>query len=166
MTNPPEITITKRDAKGRFVLSYGGRLVHRDDNLALARCPWPYQKAVDVAGVVISPGDVLVEYYYPREWFNVMRIEAGDGTLKGWYCNVTRPAEISEAKIAWSDLALDLLVLPDGRTQVLDEDEFADLHLSPEDTQAALAALDRLQQWVAEGRGPFEFGLGRCPRQL
>jgi len=156
MIDPQGITITKRDANGRFVLSYAGRLVRLDDDLALARCPWPHSKTVDLDGLVIGPGDVLYESYYLREWFNVMRIESGDGTLKGWYCNITRPAVISERTISWSDLALDLLVLPDGRTRVLDEDEFAELDLSPEDAQAARDALERLQQWVAERLGPFE----------
>ena len=156
MTSPPEITITKRDAEDQFVLSYAGRLVHRDEDLALVRCPWPHDKSVDLDGLVITPGDVFYESYYWREWFNIMRIEGADHTLKGWYCNITRPAVIREGDISWSDLALDLLVLPDGRTRVLDEDEFVELDLSPQDAQAARDALERLQQWVAERRGPFE----------
>jgi hypothetical protein len=42
-------------------------------------------------------------------------------------------------------LALDLLVFPDGRQIVLDEDEFNALPLSEAERQSALAALAELQ---------------------
>ena len=150
------ITIIKRDAQNRFVLCYPGELLRMDDELALARCPWPHAKTVDLDGLIIAPGDVFFEFYYLREWFNIMRIFGEDGALKGWYCNIARPAIMSEENIAWSDLALDLLVLPDGRTRVLDEDEFEDLALDVAERRRALAALERLQRWVSERHPPFD----------
>jgi predicted RNA-binding protein associated with RNAse of E/G family len=53
------------------------------------------------------------------------------------------------------DLALDLIVLPNGSFWVLDEDEFTDLRISPEDRQRALEALDHLKALAAAGEVPF-----------
>jgi len=73
----------------------------------------------------ILRGDRFLETYYAKYWYNIYEIrDKEDGNLKGWYCNVAYPAEISEELIAFSDLALDLVVYPDGRQVVLDEEEF------------------------------------------
>jgi predicted RNA-binding protein associated with RNAse of E/G family len=45
----------------------------------------------------------------------------------------------------FNDLALDLLVFPDGRQIVLDEDEFYSLSLAPQVRQRALTTLGELQ---------------------
>ena len=60
-----------------------------------------------------------------------------------------RPAEIRGDVLSYVDLALDLLVFPDGRQLVLDEDEFNNLDLNPTDKAQALAALAELQQQFA-----------------
>jgi protein associated with RNAse G/E len=79
-------------------------------------------------------------------WFNIYEIHDRDtDEIKCWYCNVTRPAEIGHDSIAYDDLALDLLVYPDGRQLVLDEDEFLSLNLSSVDAQRARSGLAQLQ---------------------
>ena len=75
--------------------------------------------------------------------------------MKGWYCNITRPACISADEVAADDLALDLWVTPDGETQVLDEDEFVALRLAPAEREAAQKALAELQTMVARKAAPF-----------
>ncbi len=55
---------------------------------------------------------------------------------------MTTPAEFSDGKIAYIDLALDLLVYPDGRYLILDEDEFEALALPHEQQAKARQALD------------------------
>ena len=52
--------------------------------------------------------------------------------LRGWYCNIGKPALLDGDCLSYVDLALDLLVFPDGRQFVLDEDEFLRLDLSPQ----------------------------------
>ncbi len=68
--------------------------------------------------------------------------------IKGWYCNVCYPPEIVDGEIRYVDLALDLLVYPDGTQQVLDEDEFESLNLPPEVEEQALRALEELKRLV------------------
>ena len=71
-------------------------------------------------------GDVFVEFYYFDRWYNVFQVSAPDGTLKGWYGNVGRPAELEAAagELHYVDLALDIWASPNGDFVVLDQDEF------------------------------------------
>ncbi len=108
-------------------------------------------------GLVMGKGDRFVEGYFTRRWYNIFEMhDRQDDHLKGWYCNVTLPAEISSQQVAYVDLALDLLVFPDGKQLVLDEDEFNALELDPATQIQALAALHELQGLAADGKlSPF-----------
>ncbi len=87
-----------------------------------------------------------METYYSDRWYNINEIFDRDShERKGWYCNVTRPAEIGKDSVSYVDLALDLLVFADHRQLILDEDEFAALKLSEEEAQIARQALQELQ---------------------
>ena len=73
----------------------------------------------------------------------MFQVYSESGDLKGWYCNVTKPAQVQDDELTFVDLALDLWVWPDRRYLVLDEDEFDDLAAStysPEDAETARGA--------------------------
>ena len=76
------------------------------------------------------------------------------GRFKLWYCNVTRPATLTDSAISAQDLALDLLVIPGQETAVLDQDEFDALKLPPGDRDSALAALEELMNLAKAGKLP------------
>jgi hypothetical protein len=100
---------------------------------------------IDVQGMPLRPGDRFIERYYTDRWYNTYEIFANeDGTRRGWYCNICYPAEIDGNTVSFVDLALDLLVFPDGRQIVLDEDEFTELELTEELQQQARRALAEL----------------------
>jgi len=149
------VTLVKVNHEGEETFRYRGRLVYRDPDQLVARCPWPGDLTVDLGPFTIGPGDVFVEFYYATEWFNIFAIYDRVGRLKGWYCNVTRPAEMAEGCVRWHDLVLDLLVLPDGTSQVLDRDEWQEIDPSEVLRFEAGAALERLQSWVRDARHPF-----------
>jgi hypothetical protein len=95
---------------------------------------------------VIRGNDRFVESYYSDRWYNVFEIHAReDDALKGWYCNVAFPAVIEEHQVSYRDLALDLIVHPDGRQVVVDEDEFVALPLNAEVRAKAREGLAALQ---------------------
>ncbi len=101
---------------------------------------------MDVHGMTMARGDRFVEVYYTDRWYNIFEIYSYDrGELRGWYCNVNRPARLSPQVVSYVDLALDLLVFPDGRQLVLDEDEFAALPLSQDVRGQAQSALQKLR---------------------
>jgi len=145
----------KLDHAGRQVIAYPGRVLRRDDRAIVLRTGWD-RPPMDLGYVVLEPGDRWTEYFYTDRWYNIFEIRASDGRLKGWYCNVTRPACIGADEVAAEDLALDLWVAPDGETRVLDEDEFAALPLPPAEREAAQKALAELQAMVARKAAPFD----------
>jgi hypothetical protein len=57
---------------------------------------------------------------------------------------------LTDATLAYDDLALDLLVYPDGRQLVLDEDEFQGITISTEERRCALKALRELRRLFKE----------------
>jgi predicted RNA-binding protein associated with RNAse of E/G family len=153
------VTIRKLDHAGRQVTAYPGQVLWRDDRAIVLRTGWN-RAPLDLGFVVLEPGDRWTEYFYTDKWYNIFEIRASDGCLKGWYCNVTRPAHISSDEVAADDLALDLWVAPNGKCRVLDEDEFAALPLTPEDREAAQQALAELQAMVGRRATPFDGGDG------
>lgn len=105
--------------------------------------------------ILLKKGDRFVEMYYTDRWYNIFEIhDRDDDTLKGWYCNITCPAEFTAGQVSYVDLALDLLVYPDGRDLVLDEDEFAELKIDDATREQARAALEELRALFSRSR-PF-----------
>ena len=149
------VTINKLDHRGRTLHRYPGEVTYRDDSCVVARCVWGSGESHDLGPFSLMPGDIFVEFYYPHEWFNVFAIYDVAGILKGWYCNVTAPVEIAQDQIRWRDMALDLLVLPDGEQTLLDADEFDDLCPAPELRVQAEGALRTMRRWLEEGQSPF-----------
>ena len=106
--------------------------------------------------ILLGQGDRFVEIFYNDRMYNIFEMhDRADDALKGWYCNVCRPAEFRPGEVAYVDLSLDLLVYPDGRQLVLDEDEFAEQAkaLAQDEIDAARAALRALQDLFKQPGG-------------
>ena len=155
MTANP-ITIYKRNHKGEKLLEYSGEVTARGETWVCitARFNNPDK---DAGYVVFKRGDTYVEWYYSDRWYNVFVLyDVDDGQHKGWYCNVTRPAQLGEHVIAADDLALDVYVSLLRETLLLDEDEFAALDLSLDEQKAAWAAVEAIKRAVATRESPFD----------
>ena len=70
--------------------------------------------------------------------------------MKGWYCNITKPAVVDADSVAYVDLALDIWVAADGMQTVLDEDELEELKLGEELKKKVYEGLDELRQHFNE----------------
>lgn len=141
----PDVTVIKLTFDGREAWRYAGRILERQDNCLVLEA---YFDRPDMLfhGMPFRRGDRFIETYYNDRWYNVFEIHAReDDSLRGWYCNITYPARIEDISISYIDLALDLLVFPDGRQLVLDENEYQELHLPPEKDRHARNALEQLQ---------------------
>ncbi len=140
------------------IITYDGALLRRDDTCILLQARWTRPR-MDLGYVVFEPGDSLYEYFYCDRWYNIYQLNAVDGTLKGWYCNITRPAIFGDDTIESEDLELDMFVSPDRATiLVLDEDEYAARgleHSDPDTHRAARAALVELTDMARRGAAPF-----------
>ncbi len=150
----PEVLVVKRNLGREVVWQYRGRILHRDATSVTLEAYFN-RSDMPFLDVVLKQGDRYVETYYSDRWYDIFEIYDRDtAKLKGWYCNVTRPAKISETTISYVDLALDLWVAPDGRQTVLDEDEFAALALPPPERDEARRALAQLQRLFDKQRPP------------
>jgi hypothetical protein len=144
------ITVIKRNPAGQETFRYSGEVLERLPN-QVRLVAFFNRPDLPFHGIVLGQGDRFVETYYTDRWYNIFEIyDRADDTLKGWYCNIGCPAEVGEDTISYIDLALDLLVFPDGRQIVLDEDEFARLDLPPDVREKSKASLDELQSIFKE----------------
>jgi hypothetical protein len=151
---PPLVEVVLVKA-GRMKIRYPAELLVDDGTRATVRAPWAGDGVRDFGFVRFEPGDVFTEHYWRDRWYSVKEVRAADGTLKGHYCDITRPAELSGGRLVVEDLDLDLWVSADGTdVRRLDEDEFAAsglLTTDPEAAAAAVAALDELDARAREG---------------
>lgn len=73
-------------------------------------------------GIVVRPGFVTIAHYWIDRPFNVYHWLDGPRTV-AYYCNVAETTEIGEQLVAFTDLAIDVLLRVSGAIDVLDEDE-------------------------------------------
>lgn len=141
-----ELTVYKCNSRGEVVWQYQGRLVSRPDGAIVIEAFFN-REDLPFHGIVLKTNDRFIETFYTNRWYNIFEIHDRENfQLKGWYCNIGRPAVISGSEsLSYEDLALDLWVTPDGVQQVLDEDEFAALDLDEFTREKALAGLAELQ---------------------
>ncbi len=150
---PIPITVHKLNPQRQETWQYSGEELRRSDQGVLLQASFNRDDS-DFHGIPFKRGDRFVEAYFFERWYNVFEIyDRDDGRLKGWYCNVTMPIEVDGGDLRYVDLALDLLVFPDGRQLVLDEDEFEALEIDVKTRQHALQALEDLKSLVKPANG-------------
>jgi uncharacterized protein len=140
------IDVIKQDPDGQEILRYPGRVLARRSNRLLLEALFNRDE-LPLDQLILHRGDRFVELYFSDRWYNIFEIhDLSDDRIKCWYCNISYPAEIEDGAVSYRDLALDLLVYPDGRQLVLDEDEFAELAIDDPLRERARAALTDLQR--------------------
>lgn len=145
------ITIIKKNVHGQETWRYHGEMLERTQDGVVLEAFFD-REDMSLQGLPLRRGDRFVETYYFNRWYNIYAIYSrSDGSLSGWYCNITRPPELVGEFLSYIDLALDLVVFPDGNQVVLDEDEFAALPLTPDECQTARQALAELQSLFESG---------------
>lgn len=96
--------------------------------------------------VRVVAGTVTVGHYWVDRPYNVYHWLSGGRTL-AYYCNVATATTIDPAVVAYTDLTVDVLVMPGGATTVLDEDE-----LPPDLAPAHRVAIARALEALADPR--------------
>lgn len=142
--------ILKKNLADEVTWQYDSEVLRRDETSITVeaffnRDDMPFQ------GIVLKRNDRFVETFYTDKWFNIFEIyDRDDGKLKGWYCNITKPAVVDADSVAYVDLALDLWVAADGTQTVLDEDELEELKLGEELKKKVYEGLDELRKHFNE----------------
>lgn len=105
-----------------------------------------------IADVELPAGTVTVAYYWADRPYNVYHWVSPAGDTLAWYFNVSGPARIGEGRVEWEDLEVDVLVTPDLRVQILDEDRLP-VQLAASQRAAIAAARARvLREYAAVAR--------------
>ena len=149
-----KVTVYKLDHDGREVWQYPARVLARAPHHVRLEAFFN-RDDTDLGYVVFKRGDRFIETFYDDRWYNVFAVyDREDGELKGWYCNICRPAEITASAVRCDDLALDIWVTPEGASSLHDEDEFEALSL-PEDARArAFETVDSIRKLGTSGSLP------------
>lgn len=143
----PVMKILKKNLADEVTWQYDSEVLRRDENSITVeaffnRDDMPFQE------IVLKRNDRFVETFFIDKWYNIFEIyDRDDGKLKGWYCNITKPAIIEDGHVSYVDLALDLWVSADGTRKVLDEDELDALMLDDETKQKVYESLQELERY-------------------
>ena len=139
--------IIKKNHKDEAVWEYEGKLIRREKKSVTVealfnRDDLPFQE------IILKRGDRFIETFYSDKWFNIFEIyDRDDGKLKGWYCNIAKPAVIDDDSVLYVDLILDLWVSVNGKQTVVDEDELIELNLDDELMKKIYIGLDELKRY-------------------
>ncbi len=146
-----QVVVIKLNINHEEVWRYSGHILEQDEHSILIEARFN-RDDLTIHGLTYKRNDRFVERYYDNRWYNIYAVhDRDDDRLKGWYCNITRPAEIEPGKITYVDLALDVLAFPDGHYLVLDEDEFAELLIDDQTRAKAREGLKELEVLVQSG---------------
>ncbi len=140
-----KIIVVKQNVNGVETWRYEGNELLRDKNIVMVEALFNRDDTT-LLGIVIKRNDRFLEAFFKDRWYNIFEVrDRDDNKLKGWYCDICKPAIITDHQISYSDLALDLWVFPDGRKEVFDEDQFNQLELSESVRNKALENLEDLK---------------------
>ena len=150
-----KLKVQKKNLAGEVTYLYEGEMLSRDEHSITLEALFD-RADMPFVDTVLRTGDRFVEYYYDDRWYNIFEVhDRDDQRIKGWYCNVCKPASFEDGIVSYVDLALDLWVSPDGRQTVLDEEEFETLGLDQELRAGALQGLYDLQQYFLNNKPPL-----------
>lgn len=148
------VTVYKLDENGQVVWQYPGTVLESDQSTIRLEAFFN-RDDLDLGFTTFKRGDRFVETFYSKRWYNIFAVYDGSsGALKGWYCNICRPAVWQDLAVSCEDLALDLWVSARGEMQVLDEDEFNALPIADWERRNCLLALKDLQERAKSGTLP------------
>lgn len=80
----------------------------------------------DALGVPKEDGDVAVTKFREGRWWYPTTYRDSEGSAKGTYVNICTPVELFPDCARYVDLYVDVIRLPDGTVETVDEDELED----------------------------------------
>lgn len=169
-------TIEPADRNGRAIqlrsLKYDGslnylwpaRIVWEDDTGFIWHAPagGPFTRPQEVVSI---PWDWVGRVWY-RRWYMVdasltpVDVAGAPGMIHHYYCNIGSPGAWEDSEYRYVDLDLDVMVYPDGRHVLLDEDEFTAHQVRFGYPESAIAsarrAADDVLALAQAGAPPFD----------
>jgi hypothetical protein len=118
----PSILEIKHTLDGREK-RFDCRLLGRAEDGGHAAVLWIAPEPMHVHGVDLPAGTVSVGHFWADRPYNVYHWLDRVGQTLGYYFNICDQTRVGPGIIEWRDLIVDVLALPGGRLDVLDEDE-------------------------------------------
>jgi predicted RNA-binding protein associated with RNAse of E/G family len=84
---------------------------------------WIAPEAMHVHGVDLPAGTISIGHFWTDRSYNVYHWMRSDASTIGFYFNLADSTVVTPQQLSWRDLTVDVLALPGGRLEVLDEDE-------------------------------------------
>ncbi len=121
----PNNSIVVRSLKydGRIHRTWNAHLVTQFNHLIILEAVFEEEIRHQLLGTIV-PGTLSTEYYWLNKWYNVFRFTESKASACIYYCNINLPAKFADNLMSYVDLDIDILVAPDFRYKILDEDEF------------------------------------------
>ena len=140
-----KIVVDKLSPQGELKWRYEGEVTERGADWIVIEAFFD-RDDMPFMDTSLKRGDRFVETYYSNRGYNIFEIhDRDDDALKGWYCNITRPANFADGRVEYVDLFLELWISANGAQTVLDEDEFLAAELDETTRRSARDALLELQ---------------------
>lgn len=73
--------------------------------------------------ITIPKGSYTIAYYWMNQPYNLYFWRDNKGNYIGSYFNIVRNTKVTDKIVSFEDLIIDVLVLPEGESFILDEDE-------------------------------------------
>lgn len=155
-----KITVIKQNIFEEETWRYEATEILREESYVKLEARYNRADA-NIGRVHLKNNDRFLEVFFADRWFNIFEIhDREDDHLKGWYCDICKPAKIEETMIKYVDLKIDLIVYPDGSDDVLDEDEFISLDIDDKTRTQARFSLEYLKENFFEILRSFSMGQG------
>jgi uncharacterized protein len=149
------LTVKKLNLSRELVIAYDGAVLERTPEAVVLEARFS-RETMDLGYVVLEHHDRFVEHFFADRWYNIFEVHSvHDDHLKGWYCNVVKPAVFGADTIEQVDLALDLWINPDGSYQILDREEFEALEIDRATRLRAQQAVSELIYLLQHRAAPF-----------
>ena len=92
------------------------------ETVVLYRMPADHQ----LEDILLAKGTLSLGYFWEDRAYNAYHWVDDKRQTLALYFNICDSTHISPEQVAWRDLTVDILITPDQRCQVLDEDELPD----------------------------------------
>jgi len=89
------------------------------ETVVLYRMPADHQ----LEDILLAKGTLSLGYFWEDRGYNAYHWVDDNRQTLALYFNICDSTHISPERVAWRDLAVDVLITPDHRCRVLDEDE-------------------------------------------
>ena len=116
-------TVNSRKYDFSLRRSWNARLKERTDEYVLLDGVFEFEVEHTDLGA-IAKGTRSIETFFFDRWYNYFVFYEPAGVLRNHYINISMPPRVSDDAVDYIDLDIDIIVWPDGRTEVLDEAEF------------------------------------------